>query len=80
MTMHRNEEKRFFSVRRVLTRAILGTAALFLVRPWVSWADNVRTSLTRSSYLHVRTFKARRSWASLFCTFGSPQPQPQRQR
>lgn len=31
MTMHRNEEKRFFSVRRVLTRAILGIAALFLV-------------------------------------------------
>ena len=29
--MHRNEEKTFFSVRRVLTRAILGTAALFLV-------------------------------------------------
>ena len=31
MAMHRNEEKRFFSVRRVLTRAILGIAALFLV-------------------------------------------------
>ena len=31
MTMHRNAEKRFFSVRRVLTRAILGIAALFLV-------------------------------------------------
>ena len=29
--MHRNEEKRFFNVRRVLTRAILGIAALFLV-------------------------------------------------
>ena len=31
MMMHPNEEKRFFSVRRVLTRAILGIAALFLV-------------------------------------------------
>jgi hypothetical protein len=30
MAMHRNEEKRFFSVRRILTRAIL-IAALFLV-------------------------------------------------
>ena len=29
--MHRNEEKRFFNVRRVLTRATLGIAALFLV-------------------------------------------------
>ena len=29
--MHRNEEKRFFNVRRVLTRAIIGIAALFLI-------------------------------------------------
>jgi hypothetical protein len=31
MTMQRNEEKRFFSIRRVLTRAIIVIAALFLI-------------------------------------------------